>query len=67
MTSQNVRQLHNPYPPHALSASSAAGGAMSAEGAMSNALANVKAIKSDEIKECFELANSINRSTHSKN
>ena len=43
-----------------LSASSAAGGAMSAEGAMSNALAHVKPVKSDEIKECFVLANSIN-------
>ena len=44
-----------------LSASSAAGGAMSAEGAMSNALAHVKAVKrSDEIKECFLLENSIN-------
>ena len=47
-----------------LSASSAAGGAMSAEGAMSNALAHVKAVKSsDEIKECFLLANSINTPT----
>ena len=44
-----------------LSASFAAGGAMSAEGAMSKALAHVKAVKrSDEIKECFVSANSIN-------
>ena len=43
-----------------LSASSAAGGAMSAERAMSNSSAPVKALKSDEIKECFVLVNSIN-------